>query len=309
MHIVKPILGETHNETTAWLPSINWNVKLEGAHLQTVKPDWYYPEQFHIGFEINLILQGCQETVMERNRYLIQTGDILLIPPGFKHISRCVSDGGMKYFTAHFNVDDPLFREEMIRHSRIQFPSGTEENRKLRQVLNGWIEMFKPDSTYTTMDRFRMQARLFELLSILAQFAGEGPREWEHPASPSAVQYAKAIAEAIKSRFNPYVSDELQQEQLKIEDIVSTLGISPGYGLEVFRQVYGMSPRRYLSELKLHEAKVLIQHSQWPLREVAAKLGYAHLSHFSRQFKRWTGMSPIQYRQRKLEQDRTEAGD
>jgi len=57
-----------------------------------------------------------------------------------------------------------------------------------------------------------------------------------------------------------------------------------------------MRPRKYLSELKLHEAKVLIQQAHLSLTDIAERLGYSHLSHFSRQFKRWTGISPMEYR-------------
>jgi AraC-like DNA-binding protein len=280
-----------------WLPVIDWNVKFYGAHQQQVKKDWEMPIETHIGFEINLILTGCQETMMEKSRYLLRKGDIILIPPGFKHANRCVSEEGMTYFTAHFNVDDPLFRQEMVRNSKILFQFETEENVKLRKVLDHWVEMGQQQREYTTADRFRLQSTLFELFGILAQivFAAQVQNE---SIPPTSVQYAKAIAEAIKANFNPHVriDESTQEKSLRIEDIVSSLGISPGYGLEIFHKVYGMSPRHYLSELKLHEAKVLIQQPDLSLKEIASLLGYSHLSHFSRQFKRWTGMSPLQYR-------------
>jgi len=288
-----------YNNQINWLPVINWNVKLFGAHLQRVELGWSAPEESHIGFEILVVLDGCQETIMERNHYLLHAGDIMLIPPGFKHENKCISREGMRYFTAHFNVDDPLFREEMIKNSQIHFPDGSDENIKLRQVMDDWIIMSRQNGKFTTTDRFRMQARLFDLLSILTQVTTSSNRNAEDTISPAALQYAKAIAESIKLRFKPYDPEDEQQSPLMIQEIVSSLGISTGYGLEVFRKVYGMSPRSYLSELKLHEAKVLIQQSQLSVREVASKLGYAHLSHFSRQFKRWTGMSPMQYRHNK----------
>ncbi|MFD0693350.1 AraC family transcriptional regulator [Paenibacillus sp. GCM10027628] len=282
-----------------WLPVIDWNVKFYGAHQQQVKKNWEMPVEAHIGFEINLILTGSQETLMEQSRYFLHEGDIILIPPGFKHANRCASEDGMTYFTAHFNVDDPLFRQEMIKNSKILFPSETEENVKLRKVLDQWVEMGQQQSEYTLADRFRLQSTLFELFGILAQIVLAAQVQHEN-IPPTSVQYAKAIAEAIKANFNPHaLIDETAalDKSLRIEEIISSLGISPGYGLEVFRKVYGMSPRHYLSELKLHEAKVLIQQPDLPLKEIASLLGYSHLSHFSRQFKRWTGMSPLQYRQ------------
>jgi AraC-like DNA-binding protein len=281
-----------------WLPMIDWNVKFFGAHQQQVENNWEMPIESHIGFEVNLILEGRQETIMEKNRYLLQTGDIILIPPGFKHANRCHSEEGMTYFTAHFNVDDPLFRQEMIKNSKILFPSETEENGKLRKVLDYWVEMAQQPREYTTADRFRLQATLFELFGILAQMVCPADDQNES-IPPTSVQYAKAIAEAIKASFNPHspMDEESPEKTFGIEDIVSSLGISPGYGLEVFRKVFGMSPRKYLSDLKLHEAKVLIAQPDLPLKKIASILGYSHLSHFSRQFKRWTGMSPLQYRQ------------
>ncbi|HUC92214.1 MAG TPA: AraC family transcriptional regulator [Paenibacillus sp.] len=282
-----------------WLPAIDWNVKFFGAHEQRVSHNWSVPKESHIGFEIVLVLEGCQETVMEENRYLLRPGDMMLILPGFKHVNRCVSKEGMRYFCAHFNVDDPAFRQEMMKHDRVVFPAGSEENGRLRGVLDQWIAMLRRRGGYSTADRFRMQAHLFELFGLLAQMVSSKEEESGKTLAPTSVQYAKAIAEAMKANFNPHLPDEEHSREtaFRIENIASSLGISPGYCQEVFRKVYGISPRRYLSELKLHEAKVMIRQPELTLKEIASRLGYSQLSHFSRQFKRWTGMSPLQFRQ------------
>lgn len=83
-----------------------------------------------------------------------------------------------------------------------------------------------------------------------------------------------------------------------IQPIIASLGISPNYGLEVFQKIYQMSPRKYLSELKLQEAKILLQQPELSLNEIANRLGYKNLSHFSRQFKRWTGINPSAFRKK-----------
>jgi len=290
--------SKTHGANINRLPPIDWNVKLYGVHWQKVKPDWFMPMESHIGFEILLILEGCQETVMGQSRYILKQGDIMLISPGFKHENRCLSPEGMTYFTAHFNVDDPLFREEMTLNNRVLFPAGTPDNAKLRSILEDWMVRSTPGGMYSTAERFRFQAGLFELLSLLSQIASDDNAA-SAGNSPTSVQYAKAIAEAIKQSIKvPSHSGSGSRENVKIEDIAAALGISSGYGLEVFRKVYGMSPRKYMSELKLNEAKVLIAQADLSLQEVAERLGYSHLSHFSRQFKRWTGRSPLQYRQK-----------
>lgn len=279
-----------------WLPIIDWNVKLFGAHQHYVQKGWGAPDESHIGFEILFILDGVQETIIGNKRYLLQNGDIILIPPATNHSSSCISEEGMVYFCAHFNIDDPHFRLEMIKNERIFFPASTEYNMTIKAILNKWIKMTEQNKPYTTVDLIKMQAILFDLLGCLAEMITQ-EREENHLVAPASVQYAKAIAEEIKLHFNPYSSENDENGSIKIEDIISSLGISPGYGLEVFKKVYKISPRQYLSNLKLHEAKVLLQQPDYPLGKIASALGYSHLSHFSRQFKRWTGMSPIKYRQ------------
>ena len=117
-----------------------------------------------------------------------------------------------------------------------------------------------------------------ELFGILAQMVSSiAEKGGEKPLAPTSMQYAKAIAEAMKANFNPHLPNEEQsgEQMFRIHDIASSLGISPGYGQEVFRKVYGISPRRYLSELKLQEAKVMIRQPELTLKEIASRLGYS----------------------------------
>ncbi|WP_051318127.1 helix-turn-helix domain-containing protein [Cohnella thermotolerans] len=293
-----------------WIPTIDGSVKFFGAHEQAVRRDWRMPKESHVGFELILILEGVQETVMEGSRYELREGDILVIPPGFRHVNRCASEGGMRYFCAHFNVDEPEFCRSMIKHGRMLFPAGTTDNAVVRGIAGQWIAMLRRDGGNTAEDRFRVQALLFELLGALARIVSEPPGGKPDPnVPPAAVHYAKAMAEAMKSRLATSTAEAGGPCSVKIEEIASMLGISPGYAQEVFRSVYQISPRRYLSELKLHEAKVLMQQPGLALQDIASRLGYADLSHFSRQFKRWTGQSPLQYRRSVMERKADGSGE
>jgi AraC-like DNA-binding protein len=279
-----------------WLPAIDWNVKLFGAHMQKVENGWSVPEEAHHAFELILILEGTQTTFFENMRHELHQGDILLIPPGFKHINQCIHDGGLTYFIAHFNVDEPLFRQEMSRNVQLFYPSGSEDNERLKKGMMNWVNLLQREGEYTTADLFRMQAGLFEIFSILAQQVSANSEE---TVSPTVSHYARLIAESIKSNFDQenIKNEVLRERDIHIEDIAASLNISPGYALEVFQKVYSISPRKYLSELKLHEAKQLIHQPELDISRIASMLGYSSLAHFSRQFKRWTGMSPREYRQ------------
>ncbi|WP_434749103.1 AraC family transcriptional regulator [Paenibacillus amylolyticus] len=285
-----------------WLPIIDCNIKFYGAHSQQVPYGWAMPEETHPGFEIILIIQGTQESTIHGYTYTVNEGSILLIPPGFRHTNQCVSAGGMTYFSAHFNVDDPVFTLKLISQRSRIYAAGTGDNMRIRAVLESWMGMIKTAEVYTSTDKLLMQARMFELFALLSQAADDAPESVISVAAaqapaPTAMHYAGAIAEAIKQAFHAQLrSRDGNVSLVRVEQIIASFGISPGYGLQVFRKVFGHSPRAYLSNLKLQEAKMLIEQPDLSLGEIALKLGYTHLSHFSRQFKRWTGQSPLLYR-------------
>lgn len=280
---------------TNWIPPTNWNVKLFGAHMQSVKKGWEVPEESHNAFELIYVVQGNQFTMMEGISYFLKQGDILIVPPGFKHVNKCIDEDGLIYFIAHFNVDDTRFRQKMCRSVTFQYKQGTKENEGLKHGFKDWIDLIQQGVEYTTSHLFMIQSGLFRILSILAE--SESSHD-EKNVSPRINHYATLIAESIKTHFRSHQieGETLDSTEIRIEDIASSLSISAGYANEVFKEVYGISPRKYLSNLKLHEAKQLIHQPNLDLTMISNMLGYSSLAHFSRQYKRWTGMSPREYR-------------
>lgn len=70
-------------------------------------------------------------------------------------------------------------------------------------------------------------------------------------------------------------------------------------GLErAFGRDYGLSPRQYLRRLRMQTACQLLVSTRSPLAQVADRCGFADQSHFNRDFKRMTGMTPRSYRLR-----------
>ncbi len=85
-------------------------------------------------------------------------------------------------------------------------------------------------------------------------------------------------------------------ETLTIKYIANQLNISTGYLLVNFKSVYNISPKNYLSQLKFNEAKILLGQPTITLSEISERIGYRNVSHFSRQFKLWSGISPYEFR-------------
>jgi len=282
---------------TQILPRIDWNIRFFGAHKQTVFSNWIMTKEFHNAFEILIVLDGVQETTIENKQYIIKKDEILLIPPGFEHINKCISTKSMTYFCAHFDIDEPSLRMKLVENCDWVYTPSDSSYSRLKKCLQKWIDILDEPDIMFSKAKLRAQAVLFELLEVLDDIQPQN-KEMRTNQSMTTAKYAKEIAEAIKWTFKNKCIEQNENVEytIHIQPIIASLGISPNYGLEVFQKIYHMSPRKYLSELKLQEAKILLQQPDISLSEIANRLGYKNLSHFSRQFKRWTGINPTAFR-------------
>lgn len=285
------------------LPYIDTSITFFSAHKQYVSCNWKGYPSSHTAFEILLILSGEQESIIDQHVYILKENDILLVPPGILHENRCFSNQGMTYFVAHFDIDDPDLRYSMIKNGRLIYPHNTSENSSLRLILNEWIFLYDKKNTYSLSDRFLSLEILSRLMTTLAKISEENKGD---KGNMQALSIARSIAETIQHNFNSFFLNENRDKNLLlIKNIYREINISMSYGLEVFKEIYGISPKEYLDRLKFKESKRLIRNPNISIEFISEQVGYSNVSHFSRQFKKWAGVSPKIYRQNMLPFDPT----
>ncbi|HEY0468097.1 MAG TPA: helix-turn-helix domain-containing protein, partial [Polyangiaceae bacterium] len=71
-------------------------------------------------------------------------------------------------------------------------------------------------------------------------------------------------------------------------------GLSRFEALRAFKKRYGLPPHAYQLCLRIGHARRLLLEGA-PAAEVAARCGFADQSHFTRHFKRFNGVTPMQY--------------
>ena len=85
---------------------------------------------------------------------------------------------------------------------------------------------------------------------------------------------------------------------LSLADTARQSNLSKWHFGRVLKEVTGASFRYHLIEIRMVKARELLENTALEVKEVAGKVGYKHLSHFSRHFKRRTGVSASEYRKR-----------
>ncbi|HTI00299.1 MAG TPA: AraC family transcriptional regulator [Acidisoma sp.] len=79
---------------------------------------------------------------------------------------------------------------------------------------------------------------------------------------------------------------------VSIADLARECGLSPSHFTRAFRQTLGMQPYRWLSGLRIEEAKRLLRQNELPLSEIALACGFGDQAHFTRVFSRDVGVAP-----------------
>jgi two-component system response regulator YesN len=75
--------------------------------------------------------------------------------------------------------------------------------------------------------------------------------------------------------------------------------LSPSYLSEIFIKETGCGINKYIKNLRMENAKDLLNHTNMKITDICKKVGYHNLSYFVRSFREHFGSSPEKYRQMK----------
>jgi AraC-like DNA-binding protein len=93
-----------------------------------------------------------------------------------------------------------------------------------------------------------------------------------------------------------YLEERAVHERLTLEVVAAKYGISRFYLCRLFKEVTGITFVRYITSLKVNEAKRLLVDTDMSMIEISESVGYESLSNFEKNFKTETGIIPSKYR-------------
>lgn len=92
-----------------------------------------------------------------------------------------------------------------------------------------------------------------------------------------------------------YIHQNYKKTDLSIKEIAERSFMTEVYFRKLFKKAYGISPQKYIINLRMQNAVGLIATGYYSLQEVAAMSGYNDYRYFSVEFKRKYGVSPSAY--------------
>jgi AraC-like DNA-binding protein len=94
-----------------------------------------------------------------------------------------------------------------------------------------------------------------------------------------------------------YIEEHLPEDP-SLAILADVVRLSPYHFVRSFKQSFGLPPHRYMSRLRVEQAKALLANPAMSVTQVGFNLGFSETSSFTTTFRKHTGLTPTAYRRR-----------
>ena len=251
----------------------------------------------HDFYEMFYVLEGEFTQSIGNQRFLMQTGDVCLVPPGIYHtlyvdnpsiVLNILIDSktfqeiflnniiGNQIFASFFKSD---FYTKKITNYIIFRTYGDEQIKKL--ILDMDLELINKEKYYAPI----VHALLLQLIALLL-------RKYENEAIvPKEDRPTKLDLKLIEIINNNY-------QNITLSQLAAKTNYSEQYISQRLKASTGMSFEKYLLSRRMEEAQYLLRYTTSQINDIGYNVGYKNPATFIRAFKRFYQMTPNQFRQK-----------
>jgi len=244
----------------------------------------------HAFYELIYCVNSCgAEYLVGPDRYRLQQGDIIFVPPGISHrpLLKEHMEEPYKRYVLWLSVE---FMERYARLFPYSFSDKQTRAAMLRTAGSEWEHLgalFRAGVKEAEQQADGWEAAVIgNTMQLLTQI--------KRATDGKSARMLNAEQPELLDRITTYVEEHYAQP-LTIGGLAKTFFVSSSTISHLFKQKMGVSFHRYLMQRRLIDAKTRIANGQ-RLEEVAVQTGFSDYSGFYRSFRQQFGISPRQYR-------------
>lgn len=230
--------------------------------------DFSFPLHLHQCFEVIAVLSGEMEITVEARKYLLSTGEALLIFPNQIHSLKSTSS---RHVLCIFS---PRLVQAYATSVAGKIPCSNKF--EVDEHLIKEMESLTLDSTTTEKKGV--------LYSLCAKFD-----------KSMAYKSRQTDNEKLLLKIFSFVEAEFDGD-CSLSKLSESIGYDYSYISRFFKKIVGISFNAYVNYYRLSHACYLMENSNAPILQCALESGYTSLRSFNRNFKAYFNVTPAEYR-------------
>ncbi len=260
-------------------------------------------EQMHTHnyFEVNYVFSGKAHMIFENETRELNAGELCIIAPHSRH-DLTVTDKSVAvslmlrqstFETTFFTL---LAQEDLLasffrgilysRTGNANYMLFSTDNSP--EIKAAFKDIFMESQLLDPYSSSCIISRVQLLFSLMLRRYGDSIRFYEHQKNPA--EHTNII------RLLQYI--QTHARTVTLSSLADTFGYNPSYLSRLIRTVTGRTLTQILTACKIQKASGLLIQTNLNIEDVARAVGYDSVDHFSRQFKKYCGMPPREYRRR-----------
>lgn len=228
---------------------------------------------------------------------ILSNNQIIIHKANEVHSLRCNENIFPHVIIIGFECDAP----ELDLFSRCPMTLPPIHRKMLADIMKEGMNVFAPP--YDIPNTLEMKKRISypfaseQMLKLnLESFLITIVRDYEQLKSTSSGDFS---GNQLLSDICNYVAEHYT-EKILLDNICFLFGTNKTTLCQRFKAEYGLTLLEYIDQLKIKEAKKLLQAQKPSVTEISEKLGFSSIHYFCRHFKKNTGMSPSEYAKGKV---------
>ncbi len=254
--------------------------------MEIIKVKTMWPER--MGFELHRRTTGAEYIFIHYLTPVLLTVDDTVIET--KKGACIIYD---KYSTQHFSSPNckllhdfihfdcnliPIMAKYGLEFNKIYYPLNSDAITSIVQAIE--------KESITKFEYFEeiCELKLRELFTLIARNSNQDLQ--------SSYADTETVARFTELRNRIHLSFE---ENLTVEQMASMVNLSPSRFHNLYKQIFGISPKKDYLLVKIEHAKTLMADNRYSIQQIAELSGYNNQYHFIRQFKEVVGITPGKY--------------
>ena len=262
--------------------------------------DFVFHGESHNFWEFLYVDKGSVLVQAGKEHIQLEVGDIIFHEPNEFHAIRSIGSSSPNLIAISFKVQEP----ELDFFRKLKCTLTKQERTLISCIINTAKECFStpmnqpsveqiqlvPDAPFGAEQLVLLYLELF-LITVRRNHCVNLPASSPSapPVSGTRTLKASRVEEAIE-----YMQLHLC-ESLSLSSICNALSVSRSTLQSIFHEEKNCGVMEYFNNLKIQKAKEIIRDGTMNFTEISYFLSYSSLQYFSKQFKKSTGMSPMEY--------------